>query len=49
MDFVVSYLKTAIAAGTPPELITMSMGGNDGLLLQKDCKDWGFAASAATS
>lgn len=45
MDFVVSYLKTAIANGTPPELITMSMGGNDGLLLQKDCTDWGFAAS----
>ena len=45
MDFVVSYLKTAIANGNPPELITMSIGGNDGLLLQKDCTDWGFAAS----
>lgn len=45
MDFVVSYLKSAIAAGNPPELITMSIGGNDGLLLQKDCAAWGFAAS----
>lgn len=45
MEFVVSYLKDAIAKGTPPELITMSMGGNDGLLLQHDCASWGFAAS----
>jgi lysophospholipase L1-like esterase len=45
MQFTVNDLKAAIANGTPPDFITLSMGGNDLLLLQKDCKAWGFAAS----
>jgi lysophospholipase L1-like esterase len=43
MEFAVSSLKKSIAAGNPPELVTLSMGGNDLLLLQKACKGWGFA------
>ena len=45
MDFAVNALKTSIANGTPPEFVTLSMGGNDLLLLQKHCKGWGFAQS----
>jgi lysophospholipase L1-like esterase len=35
--FATSYLTKAIAAGTPPKLITLTIGGNDLLLLQNHC------------
>lgn len=45
MEYVVASLQKSIAAGNPPELVTLSIGGNDLLLLQKNCKSWGFAQS----
>ena len=38
IDFAKAYLDKALAAGRPPELVTMTMGGNDLLLVQKHCK-----------
>lgn len=37
IDFVVSYLKKQIAAGKPPALVMMTIGGNDLLLVKKHC------------
>ncbi len=38
LELVETYLQRSVAAGTPPKLITMSLGGNDLLLLQKACQ-----------
>lgn len=45
MDYAVASLQKSIAAGNPPELVTLSIGGNDLLLLQKSCEGWGFVTS----
>ena len=41
-EFATAYLQKAIAEGHPPELITLTIGGNDLLLLQKHCTLPGF-------
>jgi lysophospholipase L1-like esterase len=38
LQFVEAYLQSNIAAGTPPKMITLSIGGNDLLLVQKRCQ-----------
>jgi lysophospholipase L1-like esterase len=37
VEFATAYLRKAIAAGAPPKLVTLTLGGNDLLLLQKHC------------
>jgi lysophospholipase L1-like esterase len=37
LEFTTAYLQKAITAGAPPKLITLTVGGNDLLLLQKHC------------
>ena len=37
VDFATAYVRKAMAAGHPPELITLTIGGNDLLLLEKHC------------
>ncbi len=37
IDFARAYLAKAVAAGSAPELVTMTIGGNDLLVLQKHC------------
>ena len=45
IEVAVASLKKSIANGTPPEVVTLSIGGNDLLLMQRSCDGWGFAAS----
>ena len=45
MEYAVSSLQKSIAAGNPPEIVTLSIGGNDLLLLEKSCKSWGFVTA----
>lgn len=45
MEYAIGSLQKSIAAGNPPELITLSIGGNDLLLVQKACKGWGPVAA----
>lgn len=37
LAFVEDYLEQAMSAGKPPALITLTLGGNDLLLMQKSC------------
>jgi lysophospholipase L1-like esterase len=38
LEFALDYLRRAVAAGRPPELVTMSIGGNDLLRVVENCK-----------
>jgi lysophospholipase L1-like esterase len=38
VDFDTAYLEKAVAAGKPPELVVMTIGGNDLLIMQNHCK-----------
>jgi len=46
LAFTTEYLTNALAIGQPPKLITVTLGGNDLLLLQKHSKAPGILQSA---